>query len=206
MEKLWIFCLKRNILTLAIVAIFTWGLSADAPLAAPEFQSLISRDRSTQIDSDPVKKLITAYAIDNGERGKLLWEIPEWSRWIDISSDGQFCIVDFTGGLLAMDFRLDEPVLKIFESGRLKSALSIRDLLNDLLELRRTTSHYSWNREIKYEGNETIIWTVDSKVVVSRTPFEIRKYKLTEEEIKAHGIGKESEVSKLTNWFSFIGK
>jgi len=159
-----------------------------------------------QIDSDPTKGLITAYSLINGKPERVLWEINEWARWIDFSNDGHICIIDFTGGLLPSDFKLDEPVLKIFSSGKLLKTLSIRDLLTDTLNLQRTTSHYSWNGSVEYEQNSLTIWTVDSKMVVEYDPFEIKKYKISEQDMKSHGIRKTDEMSRIINWLMFIGK
>lgn len=137
---------------------------ADSPLASPKKYTECSSSRKICATSDPKKNITHVSAIDS----KNLWSIPGWHRWLIVADDGESAAVGFDGlNLVPVDITLQEPVLFIYNQGRLVRSVKLGDLYQSKSQLIRSSSHLYWVRSIVFnKSNKLVVNLANMKEIV----------------------------------------
>lgn len=167
-------------LALALSTFFAPRAYADAPLAPPVRHEVCSPDNKVCADLDPKRDTSTVFRkLANGKR-QVLWTLPSFVRWGELSNDGHMLFVDF-GGIPRSEKPLDEPIGILYRDGVLVRRFYVRDFVKDVTELQATVSHYVWGEVHGFDpagllhitthgGHDFAIETGGNVVAVPRTP------------------------------------
>lgn len=155
----------HRVLLLLVASCICPFASADAPLAAPKKYTECSSSKKICATSDPKKNITHIFAIDSK---KILFSIPGWHRWLIVADDGKSVVVGFDGlNLVPADVTLQEPVLFIYNQGKLVRSVNLGDLYQSKSQLIRSSSHLYWVRTIVFnQSNQLVVSLANMKEIV----------------------------------------
>ena len=134
--------MNRSLLAIALVAFSIGKALADEPLPAPETKVVCSASGKFCVTSD-LDAQATFLRVKSTR--KLLWSVPGWHRWIFVSDDGQTIAIGYDGmNLVPRDVTLSEPIIYVYNNGRLVRTVVLGDFFKSVSELTPTVSHYAW--------------------------------------------------------------
>lgn len=158
---MWKFAITVSIV---IYLTFTAVATADAPLPEPTYRSICSSNDSYCVEMDPKKNEAIAYK--SGSRIPI-WKINGWFRVAALSNDGETFFVGYDGmNLLPSNYKSDMTILSIFRHGILIKKHTLKDVILNLSNLQRTSSHYYWGDYLGFDLNQNyIIKTVEGRTL-----------------------------------------
>jgi hypothetical protein len=152
--------MTRYLLAIALGAFLIEKALADEPLPAPETKVVCSASGKFCVTSDFDAQ---ATFLRSKPTGKLLWSVPGWHRWIFVSDDGQTIAIGYDGmNLVPRDVTLSEPIIYIYNNGKLVRTVVLGDFFKCISELTPTVSHYAWgNIQGFNRSNQLVVALVD---------------------------------------------
>lgn len=135
---------------------------ADEPLPSHKpYERCNSHNVCVQVDSGD-----GAVGTRLTEEGKseVIWKVPGWHRPIYFSNDGRFFLSVYQGVNLKGNADLSEPLVHIWDNGKLKYIIKFNQIIKDSSVLRKTSSAYYWGVTQKIENDQYLyVTTVEGK-------------------------------------------
>jgi len=114
---------------------------SDGPLPAPAKHDVLSQNKKFRAELDPR----VGTKIINVESGRVLWQIPDWYRWVFLGDDGEYLVTGYDGlNLIPLDYTKNLVLITFWKKGNKNKDITVGDLFSDTRILQRTVSHYQW--------------------------------------------------------------
>jgi hypothetical protein len=93
--------------------------------------------------------------------------VPGWHRVLLVGDDCRLLGIGYPGqNLLSLGDRdAATPVMTFHRDGAPMRVVRLRELYPDLVALRRTVSHWSWQRGSGWDGRRWTVHTVDGRML-----------------------------------------
>ncbi len=109
--------MKKLILIFVVFLLSFSAIFADEPIfddEAPTYYTTFPNGKFF-LGCNSGKNTTTCFEITgNGKKEK--WEINDFSNCAQVSSNGKFCILDNTGGLVTTDYTADTVLFKVYKN------------------------------------------------------------------------------------------
>ena len=178
---------RLTILLMVLLCGTTSFCRADAPWKPPTEQDFFSPNKNYCAHSNPAANETTVFRIESDAKRTTLWTIPEWFRSAFMADDGKHLVVGFGDlNLIPKEYKPDMVMIRFIKEGKVIATVPLKNLFDDLGNLKKTVSHYSWGHceGFDKEGLFTVVTEEEKRLFFDVTTGKLIKKEAVHKEDK----------------------